>query len=288
MKQASSQLKSVPSLDEDDISSQRLPFSVGAWIETWFPSHQKYYCGKLTKQRDHDCWQVEYLDGSCQWMLLSKERICVIAAADSLAAKDYDERRRLLAHLKIGSRVEVFWEPYDTWFSGTVKQIKSGMEEEYLIAYDIKNETWESLFSETFRLLGNAMIGTEQAAPLSDDTAAPESFSAGARIAVFFSDDQGGQFYPGTVTTGNVNSKGEINVAFDDGEVLDLVLAEEEYKILPDQSKKRKLASDNSNDGVTSLCEDVGQSAVLSSIHCHSRTFSRDGKSLPCIPIEQD
>ncbi|GKY92894.1 hypothetical protein MPSEU_000258400 [Mayamaea pseudoterrestris] len=216
-------------------------------LEVWWPEQQEYVKGTLVNNRDDGKqWRILYDNGYRDWIVLSTKIYRVLYPAGTAEAKEQEEQRLLLARVKVGTRVEIYWTPYAEWFAGTVQKIELGKANEYLIKYDTKGETWECLFEEKFRLLDD---DEESVRTSSDDGSYVHGkeldmtrITAGTRIAVFFHDSDGGKFYDGTVVTGVVNTKGKMKILFDDGDKIDVNLALTDVKLLgnADSSKAEK------------------------------------------------
>lgn len=249
MEQSSSQI-------ENRKEHKRSTISINTRIEVWWPLEKQYFPGKLTNQRDDDCWKVEYDDGDQEWILLSRERFRLLHPEGTLEAQEQEEKKMLLDRVRVGNRVEVYWEPYNLWYAGTVKDIELGRTEEYLIAYDTKNETWEDLFQEEFRLLedqgetpvaDNVSESSDTEEFIQGDQIDPALITAGRRIAVFFDDEDGGNFYHGKVLSDLVvkgKAKKFATIRFDDGEKLDVDLAKTDIKLLNDERSGRENSSE--------------------------------------------
>ncbi|GKY97115.1 hypothetical protein MPSEU_000669900 [Mayamaea pseudoterrestris] len=236
----------------DSLAATRIDsplLAAGAWIEVWFPADDRFFSGRLVQlqqQEEDECsWTVEFNDNTVYNMNLVNENFRLLAAAKSPHAKHLNDQKARLAQLQIGSRIQVYWEqPFHSWLSGTIRNIVNGKDGEYLVEYDYKGETWESLFSEQFRLLDTNTAATllaqdedEECLGRTNNSIIPNDshiiqLASGTRIAVYFDDDNGGNFYPGTVKSNKPNSKGETKILFDDGETLRIDLSQEYYKLL--------------------------------------------------------
>ena len=234
----------MSSRSSDDRRKQRKrsPIEIGTRMEIWWPLEKQYFPGTLVNQRDNDCWKIVYEDGDSEWILLSKETIRILHPKGSREAAVQEEHRLLLARIKVGSKVEVFWKPYDAWFRGTVKQIERGKSEEYLITYDTKSETWEDLWSEKVKLLDEE-TELDHMVEAGDPIAPKQSvdhttITDGDRISIWFTDEEGGHFYDGKVIKATSGGKKKMytTIRFEDGEILDVDLSKVNFRLLEQQA----------------------------------------------------
>ena len=114
----------------------------------YWPKNDEYYPGVISKALRNGRVYIQYDDGDEQWVQLSK--VCYLGLTDPAVDQRVDNPQ--LSSLAVGTRISVWWQTEERFYTGTVNKIKDlSLPNPHRIIYDDGDKEWTNLAFRRFR-----------------------------------------------------------------------------------------------------------------------------------------